>query len=91
MKNYKLSESPILNVQIILNYDFQVLRLTHGLLSRLMAVFPIESSSSSSVASKHDELDFLYVCVGKVSTNNNFIISVYECYLSVSRMLVNKL
>lgn len=49
----------------IAKYNFQVIRLTHGLLCRLMQVFPTEPSGSS-VASKYEELECLYACVGKV-------------------------
>lgn len=43
----------------------QVIRLVHGLLSRLMSVFPTEPTNSS-VASKYPELEGLYANVGKV-------------------------
>ncbi|XP_069681279.1 transformation/transcription domain-associated protein isoform X3 [Periplaneta americana] len=43
----------------------KVIRLVHGLLSRLMSIFPTEPTSSS-VASKYEELECLYACVGKV-------------------------
>lgn len=43
----------------------KVIRLTHALLSRLMTIFPTEPATSP-VASKHEELEVLYVCVGKV-------------------------
>ncbi|XP_034936834.1 transformation/transcription domain-associated protein [Chelonus insularis] len=42
----------------------KVIRLVHGLLSRLVTIFPPEPTSSS-VASKYDELDTLYTTVGK--------------------------
>ena len=42
----------------------KVIRLVHGLLSRLMTIFPTEPTSSS-VGSKHEELDTLYSTVGK--------------------------
>uniref|UniRef100_A0A668AUT6 Transformation/transcription domain-associated protein n=1 Tax=Myripristis murdjan TaxID=586833 RepID=A0A668AUT6_9TELE len=43
----------------------KVLRAVHSLLSRLMSIFPTEQSSSS-VASKYEELECLYAAVGKV-------------------------
>nr|XP_018903777.1 PREDICTED: transformation/transcription domain-associated protein isoform X3 [Bemisia tabaci] len=43
----------------------KVVRLVHGLLSRLMALFPTEPATSQ-VASKHEELECLYSCVSKV-------------------------
>lgn len=43
----------------------QVIRLVHGLLSRLMSIFPTEPTNSN-VASKYEELECLYACVGKV-------------------------
>ncbi|XP_014681160.1 PREDICTED: transformation/transcription domain-associated protein-like [Priapulus caudatus] len=43
----------------------KVVRAVHSLLSRLMDKFPTESSTSS-VASKHEELECLYACVSKV-------------------------
>ncbi|XP_072415930.1 transformation/transcription domain-associated protein isoform X1 [Chiloscyllium punctatum] len=43
----------------------KVLRAVHTLLSRLMSVFPTEPSTSS-VASKYEELECLYAAVGKV-------------------------
>uniref|UniRef100_H2ZTG6 Transformation/transcription domain associated protein n=1 Tax=Latimeria chalumnae TaxID=7897 RepID=H2ZTG6_LATCH len=43
----------------------KVLRAVHTLLSRLMSIFPTEPSTSS-VASKYEELDCLYAAVGKV-------------------------
>ncbi|XP_073683759.1 transformation/transcription domain-associated protein isoform X1 [Garra rufa] len=43
----------------------KVLRAVHTLLSRLMSTFPTEPSSSS-VASKYEELECLYAAVGKV-------------------------
>lgn len=43
----------------------KIIRLVHGLLVRLMATFPTEPMSST-VASKREELDHLYVCVSKV-------------------------
>ncbi len=43
----------------------KVIRAVHNLLSRLMSHFPTEPTSSS-VASKHEELDQLYASVGKV-------------------------
>ena len=42
----------------------QVIRSLHGLLSRLMTVFPTEPTNSS-VASKHEELEGLYASVTK--------------------------
>ena len=44
---------------------FQVIRSVHSLMTRLMSQFPTEPTSSS-VASKHEELDQLYAAVGKV-------------------------
>ena len=55
----------------------KVVRGVHGLLSRLMAMFPTESASSS-VASKHDELDVLYACVSRVVYEG---LSNYEKYV----------
>lgn len=51
----------------------KVIRCTHNLLQRLMAIFPTEPTSSP-VASKHDELELLYSAVNKVITDglNNF-------------------
>ncbi|XP_057214703.1 transformation/transcription domain-associated protein isoform X2 [Triplophysa rosa] len=43
----------------------KVLRAVHTLLSRLMSTFPTEPSTSS-VASKYEELECLYAAVGKV-------------------------
>ncbi|KAM5151825.1 transformation/transcription domain-associated protein [Mantella aurantiaca] len=43
----------------------KVLRAVHTLLSRLMSIFPTEPSTSS-VASKFEELECLYAAVGKV-------------------------
>ncbi|XP_030019245.1 transformation/transcription domain-associated protein isoform X3 [Sphaeramia orbicularis] len=43
----------------------KVLRAVHSLLSRLMSIFPTEHSSST-VASKYEELECLYAAVGKV-------------------------
>ena len=43
----------------------KVIRSVHSLLTRLMSIFPTEPASSS-VASKHDELEVLYACVSKV-------------------------
>ncbi|XP_049915232.1 transformation/transcription domain-associated protein [Epinephelus moara] len=43
----------------------KVLRAVHSLLSRLMSIFPTEPSTSS-VASKYEELECLYAAVGKV-------------------------
>uniref|UniRef100_A0A8D8UEY6 Transformation/transcription domain-associated protein n=1 Tax=Cacopsylla melanoneura TaxID=428564 RepID=A0A8D8UEY6_9HEMI len=43
----------------------KVIRLVHTLLCRLMSIFPTEPISSS-VASKREELDHIYVCVSKV-------------------------
>ncbi|XP_067224929.1 transformation/transcription domain-associated protein isoform X2 [Chanodichthys erythropterus] len=43
----------------------KVLRAVHSLLSRLMSTFPTEPSTSS-VASKYEELECLYAAVGKV-------------------------
>ncbi|KAM4525361.1 transformation/transcription domain-associated protein isoform 1-T1 [Odontesthes bonariensis] len=43
----------------------KVLRAVHSLLSRLMSIFPTEPSTST-VASKYEELESLYAAVGKV-------------------------
>ncbi|XP_062859239.1 transformation/transcription domain-associated protein [Trichomycterus rosablanca] len=43
----------------------KVLRAVHSLLSKLMSIFPTEPSTSS-VASKYEELECLYAAVGKV-------------------------
>ncbi|XP_052467140.1 transformation/transcription domain-associated protein isoform X1 [Carassius gibelio] len=43
----------------------KVLRAVHSLLSRLMSTFPTEPSTST-VASKYEELECLYAAVGKV-------------------------
>ena len=43
----------------------KVIRSVHGLLSRLMSTFPTEPTSSS-IASKYEELENLYAAVGKV-------------------------
>ncbi|XP_043958016.1 transformation/transcription domain-associated protein [Gambusia affinis] len=43
----------------------KILRAVHSLLSRLMSIFPTEPSTSS-VASKYEELESLYAAVGKV-------------------------
>ncbi|KAM4716050.1 transformation/transcription domain-associated protein isoform 1-T1 [Anableps anableps] len=43
----------------------KILRAVHSLLSRLMSIFPTEPSTSS-VASKYEELECLYAAVGKV-------------------------
>lgn len=59
----------------ITKYSFQVIRLTHGLLCRLMQVFPTEPSGSS-VASKYEELECLYACVGKVQV-------FFICYILI--------
>ena len=46
----------------------KVIRAVHSLLSRLMAIFPSEAvgASTSSMASKYEELEVLYTCVSKV-------------------------
>ena len=49
---------------IVLTF-FQVIRSVHSLMTRLMSQFPTEPTSSS-VASKHEELDQLYAAVAKV-------------------------
>ncbi|GFG36813.1 hypothetical protein Cfor_08647 [Coptotermes formosanus] len=49
----------------ITSSNSKVIRLVHGLLSRLMSIFPTEPTSSN-VASKYEELECLYACVGKV-------------------------
>ncbi|XP_044007561.1 transformation/transcription domain-associated protein isoform X2 [Aphidius gifuensis] len=46
------------------NTNTKVIRLVHGLLSRLMTIFPTEPTASA-VASKYDELDTLYTTIGK--------------------------
>ncbi|XP_017273988.1 transformation/transcription domain-associated protein isoform X3 [Kryptolebias marmoratus] len=43
----------------------KILRAVHSLLSRLMSIFPTEPSTST-VASKYEELECLYAAVGKV-------------------------
>jgi len=43
----------------------KVIRAVHGLMSRLMGIFPTEQFSSQS-ASKHEELEHLYASVAKV-------------------------
>ncbi|KAK1124236.1 hypothetical protein K0M31_006611 [Melipona bicolor] len=48
----------------IASSNTKVIRLVHGLLSRLMTIFPAEPTSST-VASKYEELDTLYTTVGK--------------------------
>jgi transformation/transcription domain-associated protein len=45
--------------------NFKVIRLVHGLLSRLMTLFPTEPLSSN-VASQHEELNGLYATVSRV-------------------------
>lgn len=45
--------------------NFKVIRLVHGLLSRLMTLFPTESATSN-VASQHEELNALYATVSRV-------------------------
>nr|ANJ04666.1 transformation/transcription domain-associated protein [Nilaparvata lugens] len=52
-------------VACISSSNTKVIRLTHALLSRLMTIFPTEPSNSQ-MASKHEELEFLYSNVGKV-------------------------
>ncbi|RZF45958.1 hypothetical protein LSTR_LSTR008335 [Laodelphax striatellus] len=52
-------------VACISNSNSKVIRLTHALLSRLMTIFPTEPLNSQ-MASKHEELEFLYSNVGKV-------------------------
>ena len=47
------------------NHQPKVIKSLHALLSRLMSIFPTESSTSN-VASKHEELDTLYAAVSKV-------------------------
>nr|CAD7427558.1 unnamed protein product [Timema monikensis] len=49
----------------ITSSNLKVLRLVHGLLSRLMTIFPTEPTTSN-VASKYEELENLYASVGKV-------------------------
>ncbi|XP_011505966.1 PREDICTED: transformation/transcription domain-associated protein [Ceratosolen solmsi marchali] len=48
----------------IANTNTKVIRLVHGLLSRLMTIFPTEPTTST-VASKHEELESLYGTIGK--------------------------
>ncbi|XP_033222256.1 transformation/transcription domain-associated protein [Belonocnema kinseyi] len=48
----------------IASTNTKVIRLVHGLLSKLMAQFPTESTSST-VGSRYEELDTLYTTVGK--------------------------
>lgn len=58
----------------------KVIRLVHGFLSRLMSIFPTESTDST-LASKHDELEVLYSTVRKVISDG---LSNYEKNLSAS-------
>lgn len=46
----------------IASSNTKIIRLVHGLLSRLMTIFPAESSPA---ASKYEELETLYAAVGK--------------------------
>lgn len=48
----------------IASSNTKIIRLVHGLLSRLMTIFPAEPTSST-VASKYEELDTLYTAVGR--------------------------
>lgn len=48
----------------IASNNTKIIRLVHGLLSRLMTIFPVEPMSSN-VSSKHEELDMLYGTVGR--------------------------
>jgi transformation/transcription domain-associated protein len=66
----------------------QVIRLVHGLLSRLMSIFPTEPTSSS-VASKYEELDCLYACVGKVRLHH--VSAVLRLVVSHMRMELDHL
>ncbi|XP_058799221.1 transformation/transcription domain-associated protein [Phymastichus coffea] len=58
----------------IANTNTKVIRLVHGLLSRLMTIFPTEPTNST-ISSKHDELEMLYATVGKFITDG---LSLYE-------------
>lgn len=49
----------------ITSSNTKIIRLVHGLLSRLMTIFPAEPTSST-VASKYEELDTLYTTVGRI-------------------------
>lgn len=48
----------------IASSNTKVIRLVHGLLSRLMTIFPAEATSAN-IASKHEELDTLYATVSR--------------------------
>lgn len=48
----------------IASSNTKIIRLVHGLLSRLMTIFPVEPMASN-VSSKHEELDTLYATVGR--------------------------
>ncbi|XP_071454988.1 transformation/transcription domain-associated protein [Hetaerina americana] len=45
--------------------NLKVIKLVHGLLTRLMSIFPTEATNSP-VASRFEELECLYACVNKV-------------------------
>lgn len=64
----------------ITSTNSKVIRLVHGFLSRLMAIFPTESTDSN-LASKHEELELLYSTVRKVISDG---LSNYEKNLSAS-------
>ncbi|XP_032685098.1 transformation/transcription domain-associated protein [Odontomachus brunneus] len=50
----------------IASNNTKIIRLVHGLLSRLMTIFPAELTSSNvNVSSKNEELDTLYATVGR--------------------------
>ncbi|XP_012223234.1 transformation/transcription domain-associated protein isoform X2 [Linepithema humile] len=48
----------------IASSNTKVIRLVHGLLSRLMTIFPAEATPAN-IASKHEELDTLYATVSR--------------------------
>jgi len=48
----------------IASSNIKIIRLVHSLLSRLMTIFPAESTASN-VASKYEELDTLYTTIGR--------------------------
>ncbi|GAB1859196.1 Transformation/transcription domain-associated protein [Camponotus japonicus] len=58
----------------IASNNTKIIRLVHGLLSRLMTIFPAESTSSN-VSSKYEELDTLYSTVGRFITEG---LATYE-------------
>ena len=62
--------------------NLKVVRAVHALLTRLMSLFPTEPASSS-VASKHEELENLYAHVGKVVYEG---LSSFEKYVQTSKV-----